>query len=140
MDDASRTGEEIARRVLESARELALELYPHRSRLLRVTLESSLDRDFGFDSLGRMELLLRLERAFAVRLPEKLLAEASTPRDLLAGVLEARSAGRATAEVTVRDLALGPVASTPEQARTLVEVLEWHSREHPERTHLVLDG
>ena len=131
---------ETARRVLESTRELALELYPRRERRLRVSLDSSLDRDLGFDSLGRVELCARLERAFRVRLPEALLAEASTPRDLVAGVLSARAGGATRAAIAVRDLSLGSVASSPEQARSLVEVLEWHCAEHPERTHLVLEG
>ena len=36
----------------------------------------------GFDSLARVELLTRIERAFGRRLPEALLAQAQTPRDL----------------------------------------------------------
>ncbi|HSN21812.1 MAG TPA: acyl carrier protein, partial [Usitatibacter sp.] len=36
------------------------------------TLDSSLERDLGIDSLARVELLLRIERAFDVRLPEHL--------------------------------------------------------------------
>ncbi|MGH8805464.1 MAG: acyl carrier protein, partial [Polaromonas sp.] len=47
---------------------------------LRVTLNSSLDRDLALDSLARMELLLRIERAFGVALPEDTLARAETVR------------------------------------------------------------
>jgi 1-acyl-sn-glycerol-3-phosphate acyltransferase len=130
---------ELARSVLDVARELALELHPHRRRSLRVSLDSSLDRDFGLDSLGRVELLVRLERALRVRLPESLLAEAGTPRDLVVGALAARSAGAVPPDLQVRDLLLGPVASAPDEARTLIEVLDWHCREHPERTHIVLE-
>ena len=130
---------ELARSVLDATRELALELHPHRRRSLRVSLDSSLDRDFGLDSLGRVELLVRLERALRVRLPEPLLASASTPRDLVAGVLAARSVGASAEDLEVRDLVLEEVASAPDEALTLIEVLEWHCREHAERTHLVLE-
>jgi acyl carrier protein len=130
---------DAARRVLEVARALALELHPQRKSRLRVSLDASLDRDLGLDSLGRVELLLRLERAFRVRLPEALLAEASTVRDLVQAVLSA-SPARARASGAVADLSLGPVAATPDDAHTFVDALEWHAREHPERTHLVLEG
>ncbi len=78
-------------RLLAVVDALARELNPKHKRALPVTLDSSLDRDLGIDSLGRAELLLRLERAFMARLPERLLGEAETPRDLLAAVLEARA-------------------------------------------------
>jgi len=133
------THEEIARCVLDTSRELALELHPHRRRSLRVSLDSSLDRDFGLDSLGRVELLVRLERSLRVRLPETLLAEAATPRDLVAGALAAEHGAPSPGELPLRDLVLGPVAAIPEDARTLTEVLAWHCDRHPERTHLLLE-
>ena len=46
----------------------------------------------GFDSLGRGELVARIEAAFDVTLPDQVLASAETPRDLLRAVLGA--AGR----------------------------------------------
>jgi hypothetical protein len=53
-------------------------------------LNSSLDRDWGFDSLSRAELLLRVERAFSIHLPEQLLSEAETLNDLLSALASAR--------------------------------------------------
>jgi acyl carrier protein len=58
-----------------------------------VTLDSSLERELGLDSLARVELVLRLEREFAVSLPEQALASSETPRDLLRFLLA--SAGHA---------------------------------------------
>src|SRR4029077_2498303 len=57
-----------------------------------LSLESSLERDLGLDSLGRVELLGRLERSFGVRLPEEVLASAEPPRDLLQALLSGHPA------------------------------------------------
>ncbi len=59
------------------------ELHPEAVLHRQITLDSALDRDLGLDSLARMELLTRLEKEFGVRLPEKVLVQAETPRDLL---------------------------------------------------------
>ena len=40
---------------------LAQELRPHTMGTLSVTLDSSLERELGFDSLGRVELIGRLD-------------------------------------------------------------------------------
>ena len=48
-----------------------------------VTLNSVLDRDLALDSLSRMELLLLVERAYGVSLPEQILQRAETVADLL---------------------------------------------------------
>src|SRR5919199_3394003 len=68
--------------LLDTVQQLVLELHPHKQQALTVTLDSALERDLGFDSLARMELLLRLERAFGVQLPEQVLATAEVLRDL----------------------------------------------------------
>ena len=40
-------------------------------------------------ALARTELLLRLNRAFKVQLPDSLLGEAETPADLIAAIIRA---------------------------------------------------
>ena len=76
--------------VCRLAAQLAAEIDPHRKNL-RVELDSSLERDLGFDSLARVELLARLEKARGVALSEEILTTADTLRDL------ARALGRGTA-------------------------------------------
>ena len=120
--------------------EVALELYPRRKRHLRVTLDSSLDTDLGFDSLGRTELHLRLERAFKITLPEDLFAQGETPRDLLAAVVGVESRAGAVAETARRRPPFQPASAAPSEAGTLTEILDWHARTHPERPHVVLPG
>ncbi|MGZ6022454.1 MAG: AMP-binding protein [Rhizomicrobium sp.] len=128
-----------ARNLLAATRDVAVMLRPHRRLTLRVGLDSALDRDLGFDSLGRVELLLRLERVFHIRLPEALLSEAETPRDLLEAVLNTAAGGQAQHRAEIASLALEAVEVTPQAAQTLIDVLEWHVRAHPERPHILLD-
>src|SRR5690242_2796973 len=68
---------------------LVAELRGQRSAPVEVSLSSRLDRELGIDSLGRTELVVRLERAFGVRMSTKVIGEAETVRDLLAALGEA---------------------------------------------------
>src|SRR5258706_5182233 len=112
--------------VLEIAETLARELQPRRQDHGRsLSLESSLERDLGLDSLGRVELLGRLEKAFGVRLPEEVLASAETPSDLLQALL----AGHPAAAVSSGGAAFPPGEpraageAAPDPHPTLVQVL-----------------
>jgi 1-acyl-sn-glycerol-3-phosphate acyltransferase len=137
--DVSRSSDSAAaQRLLHITRDLALELHPHLGPSLTVTLESDLDRDLAFDSLGRAELLLRLERAFEVRLPETLIRDAATPGDLLTAALAAAPAGATLEQAAAPALAALPAAAAPDSARTLLEALAWHVGEHPDRPHILL--
>lgn len=127
---------EIASELLEIVRALAEELHPHLRRTQEVSLDDDLDRDLGFDSLGRAELILRLDRAFKVRLPDHLLGDANSPRDLLIAV---RAAGPARVDrsASFRDKAVAlPQIEAPSTAATLIDVLDFHVRAHPDRPHL----
>jgi len=132
----------------------------------RIDLDTDLVRDLGLDSLARMELLARLERAAGASLPDLVLAEAETPRDLLRAFDSLRSAasgrkredagdrpepedgrdlGRsgvaagATRAAPSRRAAFAPRSDAiPAHAETLVEALAWHAAEHPEREHVRL--
>ena len=59
------------RSLVAAMREIVAELHPHLGARAGVTLDSSLDRDLGLDSLSRMELLSRLERRFGVTIPRR---------------------------------------------------------------------
>jgi 1-acyl-sn-glycerol-3-phosphate acyltransferase len=129
---------EAGARLLAIVRELALELQPRKGVQLDVGLDSDLDRDLGLDSLGRAELLLRLDRAFKVRLPEQLISDAATSRDLLDGVLAAKPGGfKFTAQLQLRPIEL-PEAVEPSHVDTLLEALEAHVRVHGSRPHIRL--
>ena len=126
-----------AAELLRITARLAAELSPHR-QWRDIGLDSSLDRDLGFDSLGRVELISRLERTFDVSLPAQLLAGAETPRDLWRAVM-ASAAGQARGVPALEQTAPPELtANVPEQTATLVEVLDWHVQAHPDRSHIIL--
>ncbi|MBT4710633.1 MAG: acyl carrier protein, partial [Alphaproteobacteria bacterium] len=77
----SLSNEPTLERLLAVARAVATEQHPHLAAN-EVTLDSSIDRDLALDSLGRLELLGRIEVEFDVRLSEDLMSSAETPRDL----------------------------------------------------------
>ena len=99
-------------------------------------LDDSLDRDLGIGSLERVELLVRLEHAFGVRLADAVMAEAATPRDLVLAILAAAPPRpEAFAGPHPR---LGAGAAAPTSASTLTEVLSWHAHATPDRVHIYL--
>ncbi len=117
---------------------LSTELHPERTGRIRVHRDSSLERDLGIDSLGRVELLLRLERAFGVQLSEEALMTAETAADLLAAL---RSAGPDTSEKPHWAPDGAPAsAAAAEQADTLLDVLAFHKDTHGDRAHVRLIG
>lgn len=123
----------------------------------RIRLDTQFERDLGFDSLARAELLTRIEQTFNTPLPVETFASALTPADVLRA-LEAVAAAAATATApaaaTPATAAEPPVAASPAappqttpvtptleepaDALTLTAALAWHAGRHPERTHLIV--
>ena len=130
------SGGETATELLRIVRTLAEELHPHLRRTLEVSFDSDLDRDLELDSLGRAELVLRLDKAFKVQLPESLIGDANSPRDLLLAV---RAAGPAPVDRSRRnrgEATVLPHVDAPSTAQTLIDVLGFHTGAHPSRPHL----
>ena len=128
--------------LLELLLDLGRELHPLDPAIERYGLDASLEREFGLDSLARVELAARIEHAFGVRLPEEGFSEAESARDLLGLIRSApRSAGRTLAPASTP-------AGLPRQAPamehpalavdTLTEALDWHLARHPDRIHITL--
>jgi acyl carrier protein len=116
-------GEIRQRQLIAVVTDLVRELHPQRIRFIDITPASRIERDLGIDSLGRTELILRIERAFRVRLPAQTIGESETVLDLVRALEQARPA-------TVGGIAKLPLAATlpsvpaASDARTLIEVLE----------------
>ncbi|WEX90016.1 AMP-binding protein [Sinorhizobium garamanticum] len=130
-DRKSREGDLIA-----VVREFVREFQPQRANALGISPASRIERDLGIDSLGRTELVLRIERAFRVRLPTQIVGEADTIGDLI-NALEHASA-RPEPVRTAQPTIVLPRVPAATEAGTLVEVLEWHVAQHPGRLHLTV--
>ena len=125
------------RDVIALVAELVRELHPQRIRFIDIVPSSRIERDLGIDSLARTELILRIERAFRVRLPAQTIGEAETVHDLVRAL---EQAGPALRQAVLRAPVAHVLPSVPaaSEARTLIEVLEWHAAQHPDRLHLTV--
>ncbi|WP_419174563.1 AMP-binding protein [Desulfosediminicola sp.] len=126
------------------------EIHPAGTSELKITLDSELDRELGLDSLARMELLTRLEREFSIHFPEKVLASAQTPRDLLRS-LRSMADSRPDSAVSAMASEIAQVSAGVESrasdkrhmlnfsaAASLPEVLYSYARTQPEIEHITL--
>ncbi len=130
-----------ARQLLALVQTLARELQPGFDHYRLLGLDHELERDFGLDSLARMELLARIERELGIRLSEAAFAEADTGRDLLRLMGDEprpetpapppaaeREAGRAEAGIEQQ----------PPAATSLIDLLDWRAEQHGDRVHITL--
>jgi 1-acyl-sn-glycerol-3-phosphate acyltransferase len=146
-------GRDVESTLLGMARELVAQVRAEPASGVRAGLGDSLERDLGLDSLSRVELLLRAQRAFGVDLPQDTLERAETLRDLAAAIeaARARAAGRRSAAggvpAAVGRPAQGPAGGAPaagragalpESASTLLEVLDWYVEREPARPPVTL--
>ncbi len=122
---------------LTLTRQFLAELHPGTGLSHPLTLDSSLDADLGLDSLSRVELAVRIERACGGHLPEQALGTAATLRDLLAALEDAPAIAQAAAQAELPAHWGTPAAAAPIDAATLVDVLDWHERAHPDRVQII---
>ena len=127
-------GAGVEQKVLDVVAELVTEL--RAGERTTVARGESLEADLGISSLERVELLLRLERAFGVRLGDVAMTSARTPADLASAIAEA---GDIPAErQPERRLAGVPASTSAATAGTIVEALAWHAERVPDRVHIRL--
>jgi len=139
MEPAASTqeSEAIIDVVLRVAQQMVLELQPHRQGQLHLTTHTLLERELGLDSLGRVELFLRLGRELDVDIPDSALATVESLADL-ASAIDAVGVGhgRARLDSTARGRGLERVTALPLGTTTLTEMLDWHVLTHPDRPHV----
>jgi len=126
-------------RLLALVRVLASELKPGARDFSALGCDHHLERDFGLDSLARVELFARIERELGQRLGEAAFA-AETPADLLLLIAAAPQSPLAAGTAGPAAPTAAAFVPSPDTLPTLTETLEWHVRHQPERTHMVLLG
>ena len=136
----SQDRENQAYTLLKLIKKLVAELQAGKPRSYVLGLDSSLDGDIGLDSLARVELIARIEQHFNITLPQRVFAEAESPRDLLRSISSARGKKQAFSSENVVELAVGKVEKLPHQASTLIDVLDWHVQHNPDRLHINILG
>lgn len=136
---------EIRERVLGVIRTL-LEDLGSRGALPMLSVTSQLDADLGLGSLERVELLARLESAFGVRLPDRVVAEATSPEGLATAILSARgadtqeneAASALRASITTQKLHRDAAEAGILETETLLDVLRYRAAHDAERAHLLI--
>ena len=132
-ENRAKQQEEILLKVLHS---LCMEVHSGHLLVENITLDDTFEKDLGLDSLSRVELISRVESEFKLALPEHTFAETQTPRDLLRAI---QSAHLDYIEISaVREPAIETLKTSDisHEAQTLIEVLEWHVAQHPDRPHI----
>ena len=147
--------EALAPLLLTTVRSVADELRPQAGLAAALGMDHSLERDYGLDSLARVELIARIDHDLGVSLGEAALTEAETPRDLLRFITRTRTRGGKPADPTdpadsadrARQAFVAPGTPTndhlaepypPDSLQTLLDVFEWHLQRQPERVLITL--
>ncbi len=134
--------------LLQLVQTLVKEVRPNFPATQSVKLDSTFDKDLGLDSLTRVELIARVEAKYKLALPESTFAEVETARDLLRAILTAGSSHSSTHQHIDIDIDSDifqaapmqddPHNGSPVDAKTLVDVLDWHVQQHGDRKHIEL--
>jgi fatty-acyl-CoA synthase len=145
----------VEAQTLATVRQLLVELGGARGleELTARGAAAHLERELGLGSLERVELMVRLGNACGVRLPDRVVAEADTVKDLADAILRGNleeSSGTPKHDAGLRGAAaapafpspsLAPVADLEQQisrAESLTEILRLRGRGEPTRAHIYL--
>ena len=126
------------RRLLELVAEMAEEIHPGQNLTNLVSLDKSLERELGFDSLSRMELLQRVEREFSITLSDRALTQSDTPAEIWAEISEVTLGAAPTITNENNFSEQAEAEGAPTELRSLNSILKWHAATHPERVHIHL--
>ena len=135
---AESSPDQTAENLLLVIQELVAEVHPQRPSTEVISLDSRFEKDLGLNSLTRIELIARVERVFELALPERSFAEVETARDLLRAIQGAGTPRATLTDSAIKAVSLGQAEAAPAAAKTLLEVLDWHVEQHPDRPHIQL--
>lgn len=123
--------------LFDLVRSFLSEFKPERAAIA-ISQDASLERDLGIDSLGRVELFLRIERHFSVSLPPSLMVEAEVLSDIMKCLEVAEPNFRKMPHDFVS--VLESAHFDPHSATTMVDLLLEYASHEPNRPHIYLQN
>src|SRR5690349_4273805 len=99
-------------------------------------MDVSLQRTLGIDSLGRAELFRRVEKTFNVNVPDRLLAEAETLKDIAKFLHEAEPKIKKTSQQQIITAHGQKTNIVPANAESLIDVLLLYAEKFPDKSHI----
>ena len=126
----------VEKQVLEIIRELLQELGSHQA-VESLSLNSSLERELSLGSLERVELLVRIEAHFQIRLPDHIAQESETPSEWVQALLKPKKKSPVESCYHIVQ-PLRPAPPEPTSACSMIDVLHRYAELEPERVHVHL--
>jgi len=118
-------------------RQLGQDLRMRPEQLRRLHLDSRFDKDLGLDSLTRMEMLTRIEEYYSLSFPEQVYGRIESARDLWREIQNVKPSQSLKPVLSnINHNQQHDIEAIAYDAETLVDVLEWHVKHHPQRTHI----
>lgn len=107
--------------------------------VLPLSKEASLEQQFGIDSLRKVELFRRIEKAFGIRFSDQVMAETDTLNDVAKAVLVAlETAPSKKIKPIAVDISLEDLKVDLSKIYTLQETLVEYASKMPKRPHIYL--
>ena len=122
--------------LLQVIEDLVSEFQQNRPSEKAINLDHHFEKDLGLDSLARVELIARIEKKFKLALPERTFSEAESARDLLRAIHGSEKPRESLYAADISSVELTETIATPDDSRTLIDVLNWHANTHPDRPHI----
>src|SRR3990167_9799482 len=109
-----------------------------------VSMDASLQRHLGIDSLARAELFQRVEKMYGIPFPDRLMAEAETLADIAQYLQQTHPDESVIASSTlfagrgnpVNKKEQHPSHVDPSKAESLTDLLLLYAKQDPERKHI----
>lgn len=122
--------------LLRISKRTLLDLFPQREFTRKLTLNDTLDHNLSLDSLARVEFLSRIEKHFNATFLEKDFAEMETLRDVFLALLKSKGYTETSIRKEIEIISEKISEPAPSDVTTLIEVLDWHVKHHPDQTHV----
>lgn len=105
-----------------------------------INLDASLERDLGIDSLGKVELIHRIENEFSIHLPEKAITEVESLRDLIKLIERTESVSGAPKKTQPFSEILTESSLDLSTVKTLTDAILLHASKSGSRPHVYLQN